>query len=112
LRRKIFGPKKEEVLGSYRKLHNAKIHNLHYLPDFMKAMKSKRIKWAKHLSLPEEKGNVQKLFTRNAEGKRPLRRPRPRWDNYIKIDLEYLGYEMWSGFMWPRRALVRTVIYL
>jgi hypothetical protein len=58
LRRRIFEPKKEEVIGGYRKLKNAKIHNLYYLPNIMKTMKSKRIKWAEHLSRTEEKRNV------------------------------------------------------
>jgi hypothetical protein len=48
--RRIFGPKGDEVTREWRKLHNGKLHNLHLLPNFMKQIKSKKMRWVEHVA--------------------------------------------------------------
>jgi hypothetical protein len=82
--RKIFGPKRDEVMGKWRKLHNEELHDLYSLPSIIRIIKSRRMRWAGHVTRIEEKRNVYKLLVGKPEGKRPLGRPRRRW---VKVKL-------------------------
>jgi hypothetical protein len=84
--RKIFGPKREED-GSWRKLHNDELHSLYFL------IKSKRIRWAGHVARMGEGRGVYRVSIGRPEGKRPLRRPRRRWEDNIKLDLREIGID-------------------
>jgi hypothetical protein len=77
--RRIIGPKREEVMGEWRKLHNVELHNLHLSPDIIRQTKSRRMRWAGHVARVGEGRNVYRVLVGKAEGKRPLERPRRRW---------------------------------
>jgi hypothetical protein len=76
LLRRIFGPKRDEVTGDWRKLHNEELHNLYSLPDIIRMIKSRRMGWAGHIAHTGEKRNACRNLKGKPEGKRPLGRPR------------------------------------
>jgi hypothetical protein len=76
--RRIFGPKREED-GSWRKLHNDELHNLYFSPNIVRVIKSRRMRWAGHVSRIGEGRGVYRVLVGRPEGKRPLERPRRRW---------------------------------
>jgi hypothetical protein len=83
--RRIFGPKRDEVRGSWRKLHN-ELHSLYSLPDIIRVVKSRRMRWMGHVACMKKIRIAYKILVGNAEGKRPLGRPRHRWEDNIKMD--------------------------
>jgi hypothetical protein len=95
--RKIFGPKRDEVIGGWRKLHDEELHNLYCLPSIIKIIKSRRMRWAGHVARMGEKRSAYEILVGKLEGKRPLGRPRHRWENNIKMDLREIG---WGGMDW------------
>jgi hypothetical protein len=85
--RRIFDPKRDEVTGDWRKLHNEELHNFYSSPNIIRMIKSRRMKWAGHVARMEEKRNAYRKLVGNPEGKKPLGRPRRKWVDNIKIDL-------------------------
>jgi hypothetical protein len=85
--RTIFGPKRDEVTGGWRKLHNEELHKLYSSPYIARMIKSRRMRWAKRAARIRAMRNAYKILVRKLEGKRPLGRPRRRWENNIKMDL-------------------------
>jgi hypothetical protein len=83
---RIFGPKKEED-GSWRKLHTDELHVLYSSPNIVRMIKSRRMRWAGHVARMGEGRCVYRVLVGRPEGKRPLERPRRRWDDNIKLDL-------------------------
>jgi hypothetical protein len=69
-----FGPKREEVAGDWRKLHNKEIHNLCASPDVIRVMKSRRVKWIGHVACIGKMRNAYEMLVGKAKGKRPLER--------------------------------------
>jgi hypothetical protein len=115
--RRIFGPKTNEVTGRWRKLHNKELHDLYSSPNIFGMIKSRRVRWTGHVARMEEKSNTYRLFVGKAEGKRPLGRPRHRWEDNIRMDLLELGWGDvdWIGLAQDRnrwRALVNLVLNL
>jgi hypothetical protein len=104
--RRIFGPTRDEVTGEWRKLHNGELHILYTLPDIIRQIKSRRMRWAGHVTRMGEGRNVYMVLVGNLEGKRQLERPRRRWEDGIKTDLRETGWGMWSGFIWLRIGTV------
>jgi hypothetical protein len=96
--RGIFGPKRDEVTGEWRKLHNGELYNLYLSPDIIRRIKSRRMRWAGHVARMGEGRNVYGVLVGKPEGKRPLGRPRRRWEDGIKMDLREFGWRVWSGF--------------
>jgi hypothetical protein len=88
VQRKIFGPKRDEVMRGWRKLHNEKLHNLYSSPSIIRMIKSRRMRWAGHLARMEANRNGYSILVGKPEGKRPLGAPTHRWVNNIKMDLE------------------------
>jgi hypothetical protein len=82
-----FGPKRDEVIGGWRKLHNGELHNLYCSLSIIRIIKSRRMRWAVHVARMGEKRNAYRILVGNPEGKRPLGRPRRRWEDNIKMDL-------------------------
>jgi hypothetical protein len=115
--RRIFGPKKDEVTGEWRKLHNEEFHNLYSSPDIIRQVTSRRMRWAGHVARMGEERKVYKVLVGKPEGKRPLGRPRRRWEDGISMDLRQI---VLRGVDWIRlaqdrdrwRAVVSTVMNL
>jgi len=89
--RRIFGPRRDKVIGKWRKLHNEELCDLYSSPNIVQMIKSRRIKLVGHVARMGERRGIYKVFVGKAEGKRPLGRPRHRWDDNIKIDLQELS---------------------
>jgi hypothetical protein len=115
--RRIFGPKRNEVTGEWRKLHNEELRDLYSSPSIIRIIESRRMRWAGHVARMGEKSNAYRLLVGKPEGKRPLGRPRRRWVDNIRMDLAEVGcgYVDWIGLAkdWTRwRALVNSVLNL
>jgi hypothetical protein len=114
--RRIFGPKREEG-GSLRKLHNDELHRLYSSPNIFRVIKSRSLRWVVHVDRMENRRGVYRVLVGKPEGKRPLGRPRRRWENNIKLDLTEVGID---GANWIRlaqdwvrwRVFVNTVMNL
>jgi hypothetical protein len=85
------------VIGGWRKLHNEELHNFYYLPSIIRIIKSRSIRWAENVARMGAKKNAYRILVGKQEGKRPLGRPRRRWEDNIKMDLREIG---WSGMDW------------
>jgi hypothetical protein len=101
--RRIFGPKREED-GSWRKLHNDGLRNLYSSPNIVRVIKSKRLRWAGHVARMGEGKGVYRVLVGRLESKRPLGRPRRRWEDNIKMNLREIGID---GANWIRLAQYR-----
>jgi hypothetical protein len=89
--RRMFGPKRDEVTGEWRRLHNGELHNLYLSPDIIRQIKSRRMRWAGHVARMGEGRNVYTVLVGKSVGTRPLGRPRRRWEDGIKMDLREIG---------------------
>jgi len=89
--RRVFGPKRDEVTGEWRKLHNEEISHLYSLPNIVLVIKSRRMRWAGHVARMGEVRGVHRVLVGKPEGKRPSGRSRRRWEDNIKMDLEEVG---------------------
>jgi hypothetical protein len=115
--RKIFGPRRDEVAGQWRKLQNEELHNLYSSPNIIRMIKSRRMRWTWHVARMGEKKNAYRILMGKPEGKRPQGRPRRRLEDNIKMDLRDIG---WNGMDWIElaqnrdqlRTLVNTVMNL
>jgi hypothetical protein len=111
--RGIFGPKRDEVTGEWRKMYNEELHNLYSSPDIVRQVKSRRMRWAGHVARMGEERKMFKVLV----GKRPLGRPRRRWEDGVRMDLREIGL---GGVDWIRlvqyrnrwRAVVSAVMNL
>ncbi|KAJ4431400.1 hypothetical protein ANN_19997 [Periplaneta americana] len=91
--RKIFGVKRDEVTGEWRKLHNAELHGLYSSPDIIRNIKSRRLRWSGHVACMGESRNAYRVIAGKLEEKRPLGRSRLRWEDNVKMDLREVGYD-------------------
>ena len=85
--RRIFGPKMDKVTGECREQHN-ELNDLYSLPNIVRVIKSRRMRWAGHVARMVEGRGVYRVLMGKREGRRPLGRPRHRWEDNIKIDLQ------------------------
>jgi hypothetical protein len=97
----IFVPKRDEVTGEWRKLHNEELHNLYSSPDIIRQIKLRRMRWAGHVARMGKERKLCKVLVGKPEGKRPLGRPRRRWEDGIRMDLMEIGL---GGVDWIRLA--------
>jgi len=115
--RRIFGPSRDEVTGEWRRLHNTELNDLYSSPNIVRVIKSRRMRWTGHVPPMGEERGVYRLLEGKPEGKRPLGRPRRRWVDNIRMDLQELGcvYMDWIGLAQDRdrwRTLVTAVMNL
>jgi hypothetical protein len=97
LRRK-FGPRRDEVTGDWRRLHNEELNDLYSSPNIVRVIKLRRMRWAGQVARMGEERGVYRVLVGKPEGKRPLGRRRSRWvDNIRRWDVG-----MWTGLGWPR----------
>jgi hypothetical protein len=90
--RGIFGPKRDEVTGEWRKFHNGELLNLYSFPNTIRRIKLRRMRWAGHVARMGEGRDVYSVLVGKPEGKRPLGRPRRRWEDGIKMGLREIGW--------------------
>ena len=76
------------ITGECRKLHNVELSDLYVLPNIVRVVKSKRMRWAGHVTRMGEGRGVHRVLVGKPEGKRPLGRTRRRWEDNIKMDLQ------------------------
>jgi hypothetical protein len=117
LLRRIFGPKRDEVTGGWRKLHNEELHGLYSSSSFIRVIKARRMRWAGYVARMGEVRGAYNILVGKPEGRRPLGRPRRRWEVNIKMDLREIGSGDvdWIHLAQDRdrwRALVNTVMSL
>jgi hypothetical protein len=85
--RRIFGAKRDEMTGEWRKLHNEELRDLYSSPSIIEIIKARRMRWTWHVARMGEKRNAYRLLVGKPEGRRPLGRPRRRWLDNIRMDL-------------------------
>jgi hypothetical protein len=107
----IFGTERDEVTGGWRKLHNEELHGLYSSPSIVRVIKARRMRWA------GEVGGAYNILVGRPEGRRPLGRPRHRWEDNIKVDLREIGFADMDWIHWAQdrdrwRGLVNTVMNL
>ena len=85
---RIFGPRRDEVTGEWRRLHNEKLNDLYSSPNIVRVIKSRRMRWAGHVACMGEERGAYRVLVGKPEGKRPLGRPRRRWVDNIRMDLQ------------------------
>jgi hypothetical protein len=115
--RRIFGPKRNEVTGGWRKLHNEELHGLYSSTSIVRVIKARRMKWAGHVARMGEVRDAYSILVGRPEGRRPSGRPRSRWEDNIKMDLREIGFGDVDWIHWAQdrdrwRALVNTVMDL
>ena len=81
------GPRRD-VTRKWRKLHNEELNDLYSLPNIFRVIKWRRMKWAGHVARMGERRRVYRVLVGKPDGKRPLGRPRRRWEDNIKMDLQ------------------------
>jgi len=86
--RRIFGPRKDEVTGEWRRLHNEKLNDLYSSPNIVRVIKSRRTRWAGRVARMGVERWVYRVLVGKPEGQRPLGRPRRRWVDNIWMDLQ------------------------
>jgi len=91
VQRRIFGPKRNEVLGEWKKLHNEELNDLNFSPNIVQGIKSGRTRWADHVGRMGERRGGYGVLVGKPERKRSVGRPRRRWENTIKMDLQEVG---------------------
>ena len=112
--RRIFGPRRDDVTGEWRRLHNEELNDLYSSPNIVRVITSRRMRWAGHVARMGEETGVYKVLVGKPEGKRPLGRPRRRWVDNIRKDVG-IWYMDWIGLSQDRdrlRTLVSAVMNL
>ena len=97
--RRIFGPRRDKVTGDWRRMRNEELNDLYSSPNIVQVTKS-RMRWAGHVAHMGEERGVYRVLVGKLEGRRPLGRPRRRWEDNIRMDLWDVG--IWTGLGWPR----------
>ena len=115
--RRIFRPRRDEVAGEWRRLHDEELNDLYSSPNIVWVIKSRRMRWAGHVAHMGEERGVYRVLMGKPEGRRPLARPRRRWVDNIRTDLQEVGcgYMDWIGLAEDRdkwRKFVSAVMNL
>jgi hypothetical protein len=84
----VFGPKRDEVTGEWRKLHNEELNDLYSLPNIVRVVKSRRMRWAGYVARRGEERGVHRVVVGKPARKRPLGRPRRRWEDNMKMHVQ------------------------
>jgi hypothetical protein len=113
--RRIFGPKRDEVTGEWRKLHNQELQDLYSSPSIIRIVTARRMRWSGHVARMGERRNAYRLLVGKPEGRRPLGRPRCRWLDNIRMDIVEMGWGDvdWIGLAQDRDrwiAIVNSVL--
>jgi len=98
--RRVFESKRDEVTGEWRKLHNEELSDLYSLPNIVRVVKSRRMRWAGHVARMGEGRDVHRVLVGKHEGKRPLGRPRRRWVLILRRILRWWEGIVGTGLSW------------
>ena len=114
---RIFGPRRDEVTGEWRSLHNEDVNDLYSSPNIVRVIKSRRMRWAGHVARMGDEKSVYRILVEKPGGKRSLGIPRRRWVNSIRMDLQEVGcgYMDWIGLAQDRdswMALLSVIMNL
>jgi hypothetical protein len=90
--RRIFAPKRDEATGECRRLHNEELNDLYSSQNIIRVIKSRRMIWAGHVARMGDKRGAYRILVGRPEGRRPLGRPRRRWEDHINMDLPEVGW--------------------
>jgi hypothetical protein len=82
--RRVFGPKRDELTGEWRKLHNEELNDLYSLSNIVRVVKSRRMRWAGHVACMGGNRGAHRVLVGKPKGKRPLGTPRRRW-SWLRI---------------------------
>jgi hypothetical protein len=115
--RGIFGPRRVELTGHWSRLHNEELNDLYSSPNIVRVIKSRRMRWTGHVARMGEERGVYRLLVGKPEVKRLMGRPRLRWVDNIRMDLQEVGcgYVDWIGLAQDRdrwRTLLSAVLNL
>jgi hypothetical protein len=89
--RRIFGPKRDEVTGEWRKLHNKELYALYSSPNIIRVMKSRRLRWAGHVARMRERRSIYMVLVGKPQRRRSRGRPMRRWKDNVKMDFREVG---------------------
>jgi hypothetical protein len=90
--RRIFVPKRDEVTGGWRNLHNEELHGLYSSPSIIRMIKARMMRWAGNVARMGEVRGAYNILVGRPKGRRPLGRPRRRWEDNIKMDPREIGF--------------------
>jgi hypothetical protein len=90
--KRIFGSRRDEETGELSKLHSEELHILYSSPNIIRQIKSRRVRWVGHVASMVEERDVYIVLVVKPEGRRPLGRPRCRWEDGIRMDLREIGW--------------------
>ena len=111
--RRIFGPKRDEVTGEWRKLNNDELNDLHSSSNIVWLIKSTIMRWAGHVGRMMDSRGIYRVLVGKPEGQRPLGRPSRRWELNIKMYFEEVGcWECWTGSSWLRKWTVGRLLWM
>jgi len=113
----IFGPRRDEVTGECRRLHNEELNDLYSSPNIVRVIKWRRTRWAGNVARMSEERGAYRVLVGKPKGNKPLGRPRRRWVNNIRMDLQDVGcgYMGWIGLAQDKdrwRTLLSAVMNL
>jgi hypothetical protein len=100
--RRVFGPKRDEMTGEWRKTHKDELNDLYSLPNIVRVVRSRRMRWAGHVARMGEDRGVHRVLVGKPEGKSPLGRPIRRWEDNIKWIFRKLEGVVGTGWSWLR----------
>jgi len=113
---RIFGPKRDDVTGEWRKLHSEELNDLYYPPNIVRVIKQRTLIWAGHVARVVERRGAYRVLVGKPEGKRPLGRPRDRWEDLLRRIFEKVDGDMdWIDLAQDKdrwRAFVKAVMNL
>jgi hypothetical protein len=95
--RKIFGPKRDEVTGEWRRLNNEELYALYTSPNTIRVTKSSRMRWVGHVARTWDRKVASGVWVGIPEGRKPLGKPTRRWEDNVKMGLQEVG---WGGNHW------------
>jgi hypothetical protein len=100
--RRLFGPRRDDVIGECRKLHTKELNDLYSLPNIVRVVKSRRMRWTGHVARIGEGRGVHRFLVGKPEGKRPLGRPRHKWEDNSKMHPQEMEGCFGTGWSWLR----------
>ena len=115
--RRIFGPRRDEVTGEWRRLHNKELNDLYSSPNIVWVIKSRRMRWAGNVAHMGEERGVYRVLLGKLDGRKQVGRPRHRWVDNIRMDVQEVGcgFMDWTGLAQDRDSwwtLVSAVMNL